>query len=438
MAKVLILPLFAYGHITPTLPLAQELVARGEEVSYCLPEKYRPAVASTGAGFVPYQPSGRGFRWRPLSCEDLFFWQPLHMAVFSLEALPQLIEIMYEQQPDYLIYDISCLWGRLAARLMQLPAIGFHTTFVFNEYLGPIFWTLLQQAERASMPCLADAHSSGVEQQVTFRSVVEQLCSTYHLPLIELKSFFDHAERLNLVSIPPAFQPGVENFDDRFRFIGPTIVQRREATDLPLAQLKPQPTLYISLGTVCNHEMHFFKTCFAAFGKTGAATNRYRLLPRRGRNEEERAWQVILATGKSDPATLGTVPQNFVVRPYVPQLDVLQQTTVFLTHGGMNSIMEALYYGVPLVVIPQMTEQVITAKRVEELGLGIAVEKSSLTAKSLQEAVIHVAKNQEIHRRVHQMQGTFRQMEGARSAADAVLHFSRTDGQKGWSWPSQV
>ena len=438
MAKVIMLSLPARGHINPMLPLAQELVARGEEVSYCLPEEFKPTIASTGATFVPYQLSGRGFRWTVLSCEDLFFWLPLHMAVLSLGALPQLIEIVRAQQPDYLIYDAWCLWGRLVAHILHLPAIRFQSTIVMNEQLGPVFWTLLEQADRMSMPRLADVPSSGFEQHITFRSAVEQLCTTYHLPSIELKSFFDYAEPLNLVSIPPAFQPGVERFDDRFQFIGPSIVPRHEPTTFPFEQLKPQPTLYISMGSVCNQEVDFFKTCFAAFGRTDATTKQERLLPATSQSAGKQPWQVILATGKSDLGTLGTVPENFLAYPYVPQLDVLQQTTVFLTHGGPNSIMEALFYGVPLVVVPQITDQVILAKRVEELGLGIALEKPAVTAASLQEAVTRVTSNLEIHRRVQQMGATLRHMGGARSAVDAILRFSRTEGQKGWSWPPRV
>ncbi len=438
MAKVLMLPLPAYSHINLTLPLARELMARGEEVSYCLPEAFQPTIASTGAAFVPYQLSGKGVGWRRLSCEDLFFWHPLHMAVFSLEALPQLLPLVRAETPDYLIYDGACLWGRLLSHILHLPAVRFIATVVLHEQLGPIFASLLEQAERASMPLLTETPLAGSEQQITFRSAVEQLCATYHLPPIELKSFYDHAERLNLVPIPPIFQPGVERFDARFQFVGPIIVPRPEATDFPLAQLQGQATLYISMGSICNHEVEFFKTCFAAFGRAEATTKQPRLLPHASLWEGEPPWQVILATGTSDLAALGTVPENFVVRPFVPQLAILQQTTVFVTHGGLNSVMEALSSGVPLVVVPPMTEHVVIARRVEELGLGIVLEKSAVTAASLQEAVMRVASDQEMHRRVRQMQETFRQeVGGAQSAADAVLRFSRAEGQKGWSWPSR-
>jgi hypothetical protein len=85
-----------------------------------------------------------------------------------------------------------------------------------------------------------------------------------------------------------------------------------------------------------------------------------------------------------------------------------------------------------------MLEQRITARRVEELGLGVALESHAVTVDSLQEAARYVSSDRTIHARVQQMGQTLRQMAGAQSAADIVLHFTRTEGRKCWSWPVQV
>jgi UDP:flavonoid glycosyltransferase YjiC (YdhE family) len=437
MARVVILPVPAYGHVYPTLPLAQELLARGEEVSYSLPDLFLPEIDAIGAIFLPFRSSGRGFGWQPVSCEELFVWMPLHQAVLSWEVLPQLLKIVRAERPDYVIYDAACLWGRLAARILRLPAIRFHTSFVLNEQLGPAFQMLLDQAERVAMPRTAQGPLPEGDAPITFRGAVEHLGATYNVPPISLKSFFDHAEPLNLVPIPPAFQPGVERFDARYQFLGPSITPRHTPTAFPFEQLEPRPTLYISMGSVCNREVDFFKTCFAAFGGTAATTTESGRLPATTPEGGEQPWQVILATGTANVADLGPVPENFMVRPSVPQLEVLQQTTVFLTHGGMNSVMEALWYGVPLVVVPQMAEQAITARRVEELGVGLALETAAVTEATLREAVRRVAGSQEIRLRVWRMQETIRQTGGARAAADAVIRFTRTEGQKGWSWAAR-
>lgn len=430
MAKVLILPLPEDGHVNPTIPIARELMGRGEEVMYCLPDQFKAAVQSTGASFLPSPlPDLRGFRQPRIEGSDLFFWVPLHAALASLQLVPPLSESVQIAQPDYLIYDAWCLWGRLLAHLLHLPAIRFTLPFVLNEQLGAPFAALLEQSRRVFVTPHAWTPWAGNAQQITYQTAIEHLCATYHLPPIELKSFFDHAEALNLVPIFPAFQPGVETFGERFHFVVPNMGKRQEGTDFPREVLKAQPLLYISLGTLhYDWAEAFFKLCFAAFG-TADSTKCAPL--------GERPWQVILSTGTRDPASLGPPPENFLVRRSVPQLEVLAHTRVFLTQGGMSSVMEALSYGVPLVVLPQSSEQAIVAGRVEELGLGISLQKADVTIERLAEAVTLLASNQEVHARCHQMRDAQERGGGSSRAVDAILQFSRTRGARGWSWPSR-
>jgi MGT family glycosyltransferase len=271
MANALIVTLPAHGHVNPTVSLAQRLVAQGEEVTYCLPNQYRRSVEPSGAAFVPYTVTGRQFRWSAVPCEELFVSLPLHAAISSLEILPQLLESARKVRPDYVIYDAWCLWARLLAHILHLPAIRCQPTFVLDEHLGPAFWTMIERAGRLTMPRVYNAGSSEVEQQVTFADSIDELRSIYHVPLIDLKSFYDHAEALNLLPIPRAFQPGGESFDARFQFVGPAVRPDDEALGFPLNQLtETRPVLYISLGTVCNDEKRFYEMCFEAFGEGGA------------------------------------------------------------------------------------------------------------------------------------------------------------------------
>jgi len=207
--------------------------------------------------------------------------------------------------------------------------------------------------------------------------------------------------------LPRAFQPAGETFDERFVFVGPSILPRKDAQAFPLDRLEAQPTLFISLGTAFNNRPDFFKLCLRAF--------------------DHQPWQVVMAHGKRvDEAALGAVPQNFLLAPYVPQLEVLQQTSVFVTHGGMNSVMESLYFGVPVVVVPQIIEQEKTAQRCAELGLGIALDPNDLTAEKLRAAVDQVHHTPTFREHVLAMQQTVRAAGGYQRAVDAISNFART------------
>lgn len=75
---------------------------------------------------------------------------------------------------------------------------------------------------------------------------------------------------------------------------------------------------------------------------------------------------------------LGHIPANFIVRPYVPQLELLERADLFITHAGVNSVHQALYYGMPLLFVPQQLEQALVAARITELGAGLVLRKPSV------------------------------------------------------------
>lgn len=77
---------------------------------------------------------------------------------------------------------------------------------------------------------------------------------------------------------------------------------------------------------------------------------------------------------------------------------------VFVTYSGMNSTMESLYYGVPRVGLPQMPEQMITAQRVKELGLGTVLDMNTLTVGELHDTVKAALSNAEYRKNTQAMQ----------------------------------
>jgi MGT family glycosyltransferase len=96
-----------------------------------------------------------------------------------------------------------------------------------------------------------------------------------------------------------------------------------------------------------------------------------------------------LATG-GESSLPRPVPSNFIVRSSVPQVEILRRASAFITHGGMNSVQEALYYGVPMVLAPQGADQFWIATRAAELGAGVILDAARLQPARIRSAVASV------------------------------------------------
>jgi MGT family glycosyltransferase len=210
---------------------------------------------------------------------------------------------------------------------------------------------------------------------------------------------------LNIVYTSRLFQPLAESFDDSFQFVGPLLTNRSEAVDFPWQQVRRRIVVYISLGTLFNTDAAFYTHCFEAF--------------------QSEDLQVILSVGANvNTESLGAAPANFIVRRHVPQLDVLRRATLFVTHGGMNSVSESLCYGVPVVVVPQMSEQAIVGRRVEEIGAGLYLAKNQLTAETLREAARRLLREEAFRRQAAVVRESFQTAGGVARAADAIRAFT--------------
>jgi len=126
---------------------------------------------------------------------------------------------------------------------------------------------------------------------------------------------------------------------------------------------------------------------------------------------------------KTQLSDLGKVPKNFIVKNYVPQTEVLKYTKLFITHGGMNSTSEGLYYGIPLIVIPQSADQPVIAQQVESLGAGIKLKMQDLTVSQLCETVNHVLDHPSFHKGLTDIRESFQKSGGYQQAVDEVLKF---------------
>jgi MGT family glycosyltransferase len=436
VTKYLFLSVPYHGHVNPTLAVVQELVKRGHHVSYYLPERFRSVIQATGATFHSYQSQIKS-QW-VLDASDLLQGLPGWAVDEGHHVLPQVLEQIRAEQPDCLVYDRLCVWGYIVAQVLNVPAIALHTSYIMNGPISPILAsfrqgeTKRQEANRTETTLCSQVQMPSRQSHLDIPDEVrdlkpdwekaianwKQLCESYRVPPSDL--YGELAAPLRIVFLPKEFQPAGHVLDNSYLFVGPSILPRHEESDFPFDHLSDTlPMLYISLGTVVSNQPTFFQMCLEAFGG--------------------QSWQVVLSVGRQmDQAALGSLPDNFLVAPSVPQLEILSRTHVFLTHAGMNSTMESLYYGVPMVAIPQTGEESFTAQRIAQMGLGIMLERKAVNAATLREAVERVANDASFRQRAQIMQRiTRREPSGYQRAADALIQFAQ-EQVKGHKSPSNA
>lgn len=397
MAKALFLSLPLHGHVNPSLPLVRELVERGESVVYYATDAFADKVERAGATCRRYQNAFLGDMKELPERMDALSWL---LARTTAEVLGDELDAMRAERPDYVITDSVAPWGQWVAKLLGVPAVTSVSTFAFNRHVA-VF-----AAAHGVRPKGGKFALSKLRHIVKALRLGRQLRRRYRVkgPLL-MDLIMGHSE-LNIVYTSRYFQPREETFDGRYLFVGPSMAARTGSAPFPWDEGSRRAIVYVSLGTLFNTDAAFYRSCFEAF-----------------RSED---CQVIMSIGTAvSMDSLGPAPQNFIVQPHVPQLEVLSRATAFVTHGGMNSVSESLYHGVPVVVIPQMSEQHIVGRRVEQLGAGLYVAKTEVTADRVRDSVRRVIAEDRFRRQAALVGDSFRSAGGVGRAAEAILALTR-------------
>ena len=326
----------AHGHTNPMIPVAAELVRRGNAVRFYSFEDFREKITASGAEFVSCD------RFLPELTESeeegLKTVRISEMTIQDIRITKTMTDFLSEEfgsfKPDVVYCDSACFWGKLSAWKFGVPLVVSTSTFAFNQ----------------------------MSSQYMRHSPAEMADMIFGLPKIsrEMKTLlplgYPRKGALALVSsdndtdsvvyTSKSFQPCSESFSEHYLFMGPSL-----RTDIAPDKEKERPLVYISMGTVINDRPDFYRNCISALRDMNA--------------------DVIISCGKTvDISSFGTLPENIRMYPYVDQLEVLSKADLFITHCGMNSVSESLYMAAPMILYPQTGEQQAVARRVAETGAG--------------------------------------------------------------------
>lgn len=368
--KILFINLPYHGHVVPTVGLVQELIKKGCKVTYLMPFDWEEKVKESGAEFCGYG------KHRQLS-------EQIKNAYAAAEGIAK--------EFDFIVYEQFFFLGKHLAEKYNKPVARIFTAPVTNEKLMKEFLSSKGPLSIFKHKWIARAFTKDIAKGISMKTDNWLDEIIYNPP------------ELNLVYTLREYQPYEEEFpEEQYKFLGPSIYERK-AENFDFVKGK-NPIVYISLGTVIKGAVSFFQSCLEAF-----------------RDEN---MDVIISVGeKFDCRRLKNIPSNIHIYNSVPQLEVLKMADVFVTHGGMNSVSEALVYGTPMVVIPFSADQPVNARCIEKLGVGKRLEYSDANQKNIKEIVLSVLWDTDIKDNIAKIQKMIRQAPGNQGGAEAIIDY---------------
>lgn len=386
MNKIVFFSIPAHGHTNPTIPVVTELVNKGHQVWYYSFLEFKEKIEAAGATFIAcdkFLPEMSQKELDRKAGKD--FAALIEMVVNTTIALDEKVcKELKEIQPDCIVSDSLCFWGKLFAKKLQIPYVCSTTSFAFNQYTAKLMKPGIKEILRmiVGMPRINKKMRLLRDHGYKVNNMVS---------IIQNDNDTD-----TIVYTSKEFQPMADTFSERYAFVGPSI--RRSVPSHN--DKKERKRVYISLGTVLNKNHDFYQNCINAFAK--------------------KDYDVVMSVGENtDISSLGNIPACFTVKNSVGQIAVLQTADVFITHSGMNSVSESLYFGVPMVLFPQHSEQRMVANRVAELGAGLKLKGKR--PKYLSTAVAEVLANRGYQREATNLSETLRNAGGAKEASNVIL-----------------
>jgi MGT family glycosyltransferase len=206
-----------------------------------------------------------------------------------------------------------------------------------------------------------------------------------------------------VAQLPAALELPGRRLPPGFHHTGPwTDAAGRAPVDFPWARLDSgRPLVYASMGTLQNGILQTFRMMAEACAGLDLQL-------------------VISLGGGQDPALLGDLPGDPVVVGYAPQLDLIQRSALTISHGGLNTVLESLAWGVPMVVLPVTYDQPGVGARVECSGVGRSIPVGRLSVDRLRDAVRLVLGNSFYRVRASRMRSSIEAADGLNRAADLI------------------
>lgn len=431
------------GHVNPMCCVVNELCKYPNvQVVFYSDECYRKSIENTGAQFRAFShPSFSILEQiqKPINEQQLTFDSFLnHSISFSHNILPQLIADTERDQPDLIFHDSFLFPIKYLVEIIKTreangtwkgkvpKTFGMIPNFPLCDKMLAEFRKNSKESVWMILPLLNEMR----------RHIA--LCWKYGISSYNVFGFFTKYDDRNLVAVVPEMQPYREEFDERYIFVGPCVSEEARSAEIPndnelknlLSARDSKEKLesnikliYMSLGTVFNQNSFVFERAFEAIKNLNADLN-----------QKANSYQVkmIVSLGEKSHKDFTNsinrgelhLPENILLRPKVPQLEVLKRADLFITHCGMNSTTETIKYGVPVIALPISADQPMVARQIcDTLSFGVRLDPLNFTREELANTIDRVLTESKYKTNISKMSNMLNKYNGSVNGARIVIDY---------------
>ncbi len=411
MARIGLFCFSAIGHLNPMSALGRELQDRGHEIIFFnvpdaeayirktqLPfqvfgEKHHPA------GTIAKRDEGVG----KLEGAEATLYMEACLINYARAVFEEAAPLLEAADVDLLVIDqVDSCAASLAAAL-KIPFVTVCLALLFNYEDSVPHWS-------SGEPYSNDPSLFGGRR--IFRNFVSDMLGNYRSFLNEFRTkaglhpmthWDDTWSTLAQISQQPAcFEYPRQNLPAIFHFAGPFVkAAYRTAEAFPFEKLNGKPLIYASFGTMIGRRFDVFRVIAEACLGLDIQL-------------------LISLGGAASPEELGPLPGDPLVMRYVPQLEILPRTSLMITHAGINSVLECLSEGVPMVAVPISLDQPGVAARIAWTGTGVVLPLQECTASTLRSRIEEVLGNPSYRERAKWFQQLLAAEDGLSNAASII------------------
>ena len=398
------------GHIHPFAALGRELIGRGHRVSFLQMADLAERVQNEGLGFITIGESDHPRGSLPESLAQLGRLQGLAALRFTISAIRKTTEMICRDAPaavrrtgiDALLVDQTEPAGGSVAELLGIPFVTICNAMLMNSepLIPPPFtgWRYRSGIWGRLRNSTGYAVHRRIMRPVT--EILDRYRAQWKLPT--LRDPEDSFSKLAQISQQPAaFEFPRTRLPETFHYVGPLRNDSGPATPFPWHKLDGRPLIYASLGTLQNRKENMFRTFAEACAGLDA--------------------QLVITHGHGlAPEIAASFPGDPLIVGYAPQRAVLAKARLTLTHAGLNTTLDSLAAGVPLVAIPITYEQPAIASRIAWTGTGRVVRLAGLAPDRLRTVIREALADEECRRKALRMREAIASSGGVERAASLV------------------